>query len=218
LIYEEEEESAPIRQGDIFANVPRIDFRLGNIRYFDDDLAMQICCEWTALDGRTEGRLAVAHVISVPAIVITQDCDAARSDDISLSQICPLRDVNGNFPEGLSSKKFVAALTRESKRSRGWFYLPPSELVGFDTRMAADFSVCLRVDSEELLAYGQRVGRLMDEADEHFRERLAHYFHRYAYNEWYPMSEDEFRAYAKAYKDDPPEPYPWQCLGDDSSD
>jgi len=76
--------------------------------------------------------------------------------------------------------------------------------------MGCDFRVLIRAprhDLEQMLDL--RVGRLNQEATEHFRETLAQYFRRYPYNEWYPLTPDEFREYAV---DSPEliEPYPWQ--------
>ena len=53
-----------------------------------------------------------------------------------------------------------------------------------------------------------RVGRLKDMANEHFREKLASFFRRYAYNAWYPLTKEEFEAYEK--ENPGTEPYNWQ--------
>jgi hypothetical protein len=55
------------------------------------------------------------------------------------------------------------------------------------------------------------MGRLKDMADEHFREKIAQYFRRYPYNEWYPLSQEEYKHYTindETRSDSPP--YPWQ--------
>ena len=46
------------------------------------------------------------------------------------------------------------------------------------------------------------------EADEHFRERLAEFFRRYPYDEWYPLEKAEFAEYKKSYPET--EPREWQ--------
>lgn len=48
----------------------------------------------------------------------------------------------------------------------------------------------------------------MRTAYEHYREKIAEYFRRYPYDEWYPLSKEEF----KVYNDEkgPVEPFPWQ--------
>jgi hypothetical protein len=77
--------------------------------------------------------------------------------------------------------------------------------------MAADFYVTIRVareDVEELRHLRQ--GRLNDIATAHFRERIAEFYRRYAYNEWYPFSPDELAEYKKDYPD--ADAYPWQVV------
>ena len=77
-------------------------------------------------------------------------------------------------------------------------------------RLAADFRVIIRVPRVDLENMrDRRLCRLNALAKEHFRESLGQFFRRYAYNEWYPLTRDEFQAYS----DDSPEeirPYPWQ--------
>ena len=53
------------------------------------------------------------------------------------------------------------------------------------------------------------MARLNDLADEHFRERLAEYFRRYPYDEWYPLDKAELEEYRRS-KPEPIQPYPWQ--------
>jgi len=77
-----------------------------------------------------------------------------------------------------------------------WFYLPPDPTIGFMDRMAVDFLSTLRVSRGDLEnARHLRRGRLNTVADEHFRERLAEFFRRYPYNEWYAFNKQEFEAY-----------------------
>ncbi|WP_155996384.1 hypothetical protein [Verrucomicrobium sp. 3C] len=45
-------------------------------------------------------------------------------------------------------------------------------------------------------------------ADEHFRERIAEFFRRYPYDEWYPLNQDELQTYLEEYPD--AKPFPWQ--------
>jgi hypothetical protein len=80
-----------------------------------------------------------------------------------------------------------------------WFYLPPDQTMGFTDRRAVDFLATLRVARQDLeSARHLRRGRLNDVADEHFRERLAEFFRRYPYNEWYPFTKEEFDAYRRS--------------------
>jgi len=55
-----------------------------------------------------------------------------------------------------------------------------------------------------------RRGRLNDMADEHFRERIADFFRRYPYDEWYALNQDELAVYQQEYPDT--NPYPWQQI------
>ena len=87
---------------------------------------------------------------------------------------------------------------------------------GFDERKVVDFRSVLsvpRIDLENLRPH--RLGRLNDVADEHFRESLAQFFRRYPVNGWYPLTSEEFDAYAAGIRDpnEKPAPYPWQDPG-----
>ncbi|MBM4082926.1 MAG: hypothetical protein FJ278_24680 [Planctomycetes bacterium] len=56
-----------------------------------------------------------------------------------------------------------------------------------------DFMVTIRVPLQDLAALRSlRKGRLNPIADEHFRERIAEFFRRYPYDEWYPLDQREF--------------------------
>jgi len=77
--------------------------------------------------------------------------------------------------------------------------------------MAVDFTVTLRVPRAELEELRSlRRGRLNPVADEHFRERIAEFFRRYPYDEWYPLNQEELEAYRREYPDTPP--FPWQNI------
>jgi hypothetical protein len=79
--------------------------------------------------------------------------------------------------------------------------------------MAADFRIVLRVPLRDLLEMRvQRVARLNEVAVQHFREMFSQFFRRYAYNEWYPLSKEEFEEYTKDKGDfdEPILPYDWQ--------
>jgi hypothetical protein len=76
--------------------------------------------------------------------------------------------------------------------------------------MAVDFRIVLPVKRQELERLKDlRIARLNHIACEHFRETLGQFFRRYAYNEWYPLTKEEFRCYAQD-RDEPVAPYPWQ--------
>lgn len=100
-------------------------------------------------------------------------------------------------------------ITRYSRENLRWFYLPEDPGFDFTSRMAADFSLLLRarrLDLERLIEL--RVARLNELAYQHFRETLAQYFRRYPYDEWYPLTKEEFEEYQSAQgKDVPPFPH-----------
>jgi hypothetical protein len=53
-----------------------------------------------------------------------------------------------------------------------------------------------------------RRARLNDVAEAHFRERIAEFFRRYAYDEWYCLDAAELAAYIEENPE--ANPYPWQ--------
>ena len=110
------------------------------------------------------------------------------------------------------AKGWVGILTQHARVNLKWFYLPPDSRLEFEEKMAADFAVTLRVPRVELESLrGFRKGRLNPTADEHFRERLAEFFRRYPYDEWYPLDEAELAEYRRKYPQ--ARPFPWQHIG-----
>lgn len=212
MIYVKVDPDDPIRQGDIFAKVPRVDLDLDNIPVVHDDGVERR--DWlTALGDFPDGLIeAVVSIQAVLAIVATQDCDALRAPEISLAQIVPFGQVEGGYkPEQATPKSFSKLLTRQAKVNLKWFYLPKSKEFGIPVPMGADFRSIIRVPQPPLSAGRQayRLGRLIPEAYEHYRERLAEFFRRYPYNEWYPLDSTQFAEYQKTQGDDVPA-YPWQ--------
>jgi hypothetical protein len=106
-------------------------------------------------------------------------------------------------------KKWKNIITQQARINQKWFYLPPDEKVGFAQKMGVDFLVTLRVPRVDLETLRSlRKGRLNAIADEHFRERIAEFFRRYPYDEWYPLNKEELQAYVEEYPD--AKPFPWQ--------
>ncbi len=201
------DEDAPIRQGDIFVGLPRVEVTLKEIVLATDH--GQRMTDWQ--DVMKEGKpvAAILPVRPVSAIVATQDCDATRSPDVTLCEIGLFRDVEGKAKNAERPKAWQSIITQHARYNLKWFYLPPDERVGFESKHAVDFTVTLRVPRRELEDIrGQRKGRLNDVADEHFRERLSEFFRRYPYDEWYPLDQEELEAYSRQRGDI--EPYPWQ--------
>jgi hypothetical protein len=208
VIYEEVAADAPLRQGDIFVGLPRVEVTLERITVVEEDGTTAECL-WREIAYSGREITAVLPVRPVTAIVATQDCDALRSDDITLCEVRGFREVEGMARDAKTPKGWKSIITRQAHINQKWFYLPPDSRMGFNDKMAVDFLVTLRVPRVELEAFRDlRKGRLNDVAYEHFRERIGEFFRRYAYDEWYPLDQDELKAYIHEYPDT--KPFPWQ--------
>jgi len=208
VIYEYPDSEAPIRQGDIFIRLPRVEVSLGRIPVVEQDGSFTDQ-DWRDIALREEEVTAVLALRPVAAIVATQDCDAIHGRDITLCEIRPFRTVEGKAAQTSSPKKWKNILTQHARINQKWFYLPPDEQIGFADKMAVDFMVTLRVPRVELEALRDlRRGRLNGLADEHFRERIGEFFRRYPYDEWYALDRDELKTYIDEYPGT--QPFPWQ--------
>lgn len=211
MIYEFPDTSAPIRQGDIFVGIPRMDISLNKVIIADE--SGERLARWSEIVQRGISVNIIVPVRPVAAIVATQDCDTIRGRDITLCEIRIFTDVERKANQQTSTKGWKNILTQHSRLNQKWFYLPPDANVGFSEKMAVDFRVTLRVPREELEELRDlRKGRLNAIADEHFRERISEFFRRYPYDEWYPLSLEEFHEYKKEYSDT--QPFPWQKITD----
>jgi hypothetical protein len=207
VIYDFPAITDPIRQGDIFVSLPRIDLSLNQIPVIAED--GQEVRNWADIAATGQPVTALLAVKPVTAIVITQDCDNIHGRDISLCEIRSFQDVEGRAKDAKTPKSWMNLLTRHARVNLKWFYLPPDPRVGFEEKMGVDFTVTLRVprlELEELRSL--RKACLNDVADEHFRERLSEFYRRYPYDEWYPLTTEEFSEYQRIYSD--AEPYLWQ--------
>jgi hypothetical protein len=210
MIYEFPDTSAAIRQGDVFVGLPRVDLSLKQVLIFDE--SGQRLASWAEIVRQGGSVNIIVPVRSVAAIVATQDCDAVRSRDITLCEIRPFGDVERKANERTSPKGWKNLLTQHARINQKWFYLPPDEKIGFGEKMAVDFMVTLRLPRAELEELRDlRKGRLNALADEHFRERIGEFFRRYAYDEWYPLDQEEMKAYTSEYSD--AKPFSWQETG-----
>ncbi len=211
MIYEPVKLDDPIRQGDIFKNVPRVDLSLANIAVVDDDDNRQTRWRDLVLEGSaTQGVAAVLPVKAVTAIVITQDCDAVRGKYLSLCQMDEYLPSIGHKEPPKSPKKWQSLIVEQARTNPRLVYFPAAPENGINERMAVDFRVILRLPRTDLEALREfRLGRLNAIATEHFRETLAHFFRRYAFNEWYPLTKEEFEEY-EIERRETIEAYPWQ--------
>lgn len=210
MIYERLSPDEPVRQGDIFVRVPRIDVNLSRLVALSD--AGPVKASWNDLETSSDPATIIAAVRPVIAVVISQDCDASRAEDISLCEARPFHEVEGKDKNSADKpKKWARLLTQHARVNQKWFYLPPDEDFSITERMAVDFRIPIRVprDNIEDMRSTNRVGRLTDVAGAHFRERIGEFFRRYPYDEWYPLSADELREYSSGMSESV-EPFPWQ--------
>ena len=207
MIYEFPDASAAIRQGDIFESLPQVQISLAQLFLVGEEDGTTETRRWEDVLTEEFVRLVVT-ARPVTGIVITQDCDTQRADLITLCAVQPMKDIV--VEPTPRPEKFFDQLRTQCQKNLKWFYLPPDPRIGFADRMAVDFQVTFTVPRADLEALRRlRRGRLIHEADEHFRERLSDFFRRYPVDEWYPLSREEFVAYqAKVAKDATPRP--WQ--------
>ena len=212
MIYVFPDPETAIRQGDIFQCIPRVEIDLATLPVISDPKLTQVEeVDWLRICQAPEVIRAVATIRPVHAIVITQDCDIQRASDISLCEIDRFDVVFAPAKGAAYPNKTMSLITQHSRYNLKWFYLPRDPSIGFEEPMAVDFQSVLRVSGLYLTQHtaALRKARLNDVADEHFRERLAEYFRRYPYDEWYPLDKAEFEEYQRG-KSELIEPFPWQ--------
>lgn len=208
MIYEYPPPADPIRQGDIFVGLPRADISLRRVPILAAD-GKQLEAPWEEIAKDGQAVTAVLALRPVAAIVASQDCDTTHGIDVTLCEIQRFPLVEPRGKDVTSPHTWTRIITQHARVNQKWFYLPPDEKIGFVEKMAVDFRVTLRVlrtDLEELRSL--RKGRLCPVADEHFRERIAEFFRRYPYDEWYPLNREELETYKKHHPD--ARPFPWQ--------
>jgi hypothetical protein len=210
MIYASVTPADSIRQGDIFVGLPRIDLSLREITIVRcGDPGDLVAKPWDEIARSGEPVAAIVAMRPVAAIVVTQDCDAFRSDAIALCEIRLFRDVEAKSRNTTAPASWSRIITQQARVNQKWFYLPPSSDAGFEDKMAADFTIVLSVPRTDLEQHRHmRKVRLNEEAEQHFRERIAEFYRRYPYDEWYPLDKAEFDAYAKDHFGTTPRP--WQ--------
>jgi hypothetical protein len=220
MIYVKPSQDDLIKQGDIFCKVPKIDFNLTSLPcliegQIHDKSWLDIINE-KFIDENQITRI-VASIKPVWGIVITQDCDAIRENYLTLCEIKEFTDVEGtakSIDTAKSNEKkidiFINIIKRQARINFKWFYLPPDSNLGFEKRMGVDFLTTLRIKREDLLNSRNllRKGRLNDISKEHLRDRLANFYGRYPYDEWYSLNKEEFAFYKSKHPD--AEPFDWQ--------
>ncbi len=212
MIYIRPPADAPIAQGDIFREIPRMDVSLRELAIVRDDGTYQTSWMDLVQQGETGGITAVVAMKPVHAIVITQDCDAVRSPDIALCEIMDFKEVEHRLKDMKETpKKWVGVITQHARINQKWYYLPVGPEFGFRKKMGVDFRSVIRIARPDLEAMRQqfRIGRLNAVALAHFRERVGEFFRRFPYDEWYPLNKEELEAYRRQ-KPEPIQAYDWQ--------
>ncbi len=214
MIYDAAAGDAPIQQGDIFFGIPKVDLGKTFTVITGDGAAQE--GGWSDVEAipefATDKEIAtIIRLSSSAGIVLTQDCDAARSPYLWLAIVDKYLTVTGRGTPPGSPKKWVDLIKREMKSNPRCFYLPESAGHGITERMAADLRALFQVERSVIESLkGRRRCRLNGVAKEHFREFVGNYFKRYPYNEWYPLTGEELTAYQTDVPD--AEAYPWQTV------
>ncbi len=208
MIYEYPPPDANIRQGDIFLNMPRITLSLSSLAVVRENEELE-AVPWNEVVTEEREVTATVGVMPVMAIVASQDCDAQRKNAVMLCEIKDMENIHPSIERKTTLKTKVEELQTQLRKSHWWFYLPPDKQAGILNRMGVDFGSTISVSRDDLENMRHfRKARLNAVAYEHFRERLSFFFHRYAYNEWYPLSRDEVQFYTSVLQES--DLYPWQ--------
>lgn len=199
----------PIRQGDIFANIPRASVSLTELATVTNEDLRSVSWDSIAQEGKSVE--AVLPVTPVYAIVATQNCDTLTAPEITLCEIKEFCKVEGKAKDTRTPKSWARIITQQARINQKWFYLPPDTEIGFTDKMAVDFRCTIRVPRADLEIFRNfRRGTLNVLARQHFRERLGQFFRRYPYNEWYALNHEELKKYEKDHKCVVSPKYSWQ--------
>lgn len=192
MIYEAVLPEENLRQGDIFLNLPfiRIDLEKFSV-ILEDNTAKQI--SWC--DVEEDEVLTLASIEKIDAIILSQDCDCERSPYITLISISEWKR---NIKKDKIWKDEIIHLNQHGPSK---MYLPPDNKFNIQNRMHIDIEKILNIRRRDLESLRNlRICRLNQEAMEHFREKVAYYFHRYAFTEYYPLNKKEMDEYEKDHK------------------
>lgn len=150
MIYQQVEPDAPIRQGDIFHDVPLLELpSLTAIPLVREESVER--ASWQELVGEQSDAIScVATIRRVTGIVLTQDCDAIRAAELSLCEIRPFVEVAPGAEKAERPKSFVGFIVKQARINYKWFYLPADPAFGFANRMGVDFFSIFRLPSAGL--------------------------------------------------------------------
>lgn len=206
MIYEYPDESQPLRQGDIFYPLPMTLIDLDKLVIVSEEKLEEN--NWKSIQKQQKSVVSIP-VKPVWGVIASQDCDVSRAPLVSLFEIGKLEDVT-RLTLPTSPKRWLNLITQHSRLNAKWFYLPSDDRIGFSERMAISFETVFQIPRSNLEKYVSelRRGRLNAIAIEHYRESIAYYFRRYAYDEWYSLTKEEFDKYNE--EKGPVEPFDWQ--------
>ena len=192
MIYEPVTLEENLHQGDIFYNLPFIRIDLENLSILLDESEFKEV-SWGNLD--QDEIVSLAYIEKSHAIVLSQDCDCLRSPYITLVAISPWEK---NYK---TDKNWMNKIIQLNRHSPSKMYLPTNKDYNINVRMHVDFEKIFNISRKNLESLNNlRICRLNVESMEHFREKTAFYFHRYAYTEYYPLNKKEMNEYEKDQK------------------
>jgi hypothetical protein len=187
MIFEAVAETEPIRQGDIFIGIPFCRFNLEKIPVFitSGNLAP---LQWKDID--SDEVKILASLERADGIVLTQDCDCLRSPSISFMKIV-------NWEKSFQTdKNWMNAIIELSTKKLDSFYLPIDEKWDLNERKIVEFETVFQLDRSTIKTLRNlRKCRLNQEALEHFRWKVSHFFRRYSYDEYYALASSEMDEY-----------------------
>src|SRR5437773_76863 len=106
MIYTRVDAEVPIRQGDIFRGIPRIDCSLGRLAILDeDDSHREVSWSEILRENAYDTVTALLPLKPVQAIVITQNCDAVRGEYLCLCEIDEFLSATGKKDKPPSNSK-----------------------------------------------------------------------------------------------------------------
>ena len=193
MIYEPVSLSDDLRQGDIFVGLPFSYFDLDALFVYTDESNFG---EVSWKDLTKEDIQILADTEKVYGIILSQDCDCLREDYISLIVVSEWKK------DYAKSKKWMEEIIKLNRSSPSKMYIPPDDNFKINKKMHIDFSQIFNLKRENLINIKNlRLCRLNGEAMDHFREKLSFYFHRYAFDEFYPLDKEQMNSYEKWRKE-----------------
>jgi hypothetical protein len=199
MIYLRPATSEPLAQGDILYPLPSPAFDLENSPIIRQDGADEVRPWIDVTDPTVDAEVSVRRTWG---ILGSQDCNIEHAELVTFFEVGPVADVaRMAVPSEGDDRGWAGFIGKELRKIPRMFYLPKWTELGIESRMAVDLERTLQVPTSSLRALypGLRKARLNPIALEHFRHAISNYFTRYAYDEWYPMTQAEVEAYQARY-------------------